>query len=576
MYQVGDHSNIYVIHTESMQCEDVIYLGHKSGGVEIPPLILMGHVFIAENPASDYSLVHAMRIRSQGEGPKLFRPQDPIRTAGRVAVPLVAYGRRLLVLTDRSEIRVYDVDSTKTENTLGESGRLPPRPPNESSQIGYPLADNQTLWVADDKLTKYTVQATVKEIITDPAMTNVGDTFVAPLQLFGNHLIHARRIAGSTGVAVACIHVDEPRKTVWQTQLGVPAGRISVDAAKKEIIAISSGASLFQINGQVLKLGSVDQPLQSLPADGTPMSFTEPVEFENGKMAFFNPVDNKRLLIYDPTIAELRLKMISLDLQDVEVTCPPVAFLGSLAVPTSIGEIRLFKLTDGTAQALPFQPKITPGEKVIMRRPAIIANGQEMVIADDRHNIYRLGIKDQPQPHLAEVASNKLEVDLVTGLAAVGETIYGVARAADKDLVVAISAKDLKETQQFDLKGGRVTWGPERVGDVVMIVTDAKELRLFDANQKELWEKPAVMHGNPAGLPLVAGETYFFAGVQGAVWSLAAATGQEVGRTDVGEPLGAGPIAYQERLLLCGNDGTLHVIPVPVGNAPATTAAGGP
>ena len=108
-----------------------------------------------------------------------------------------------------------------------------------------------------------------------------------------------------------------------------------------------------------------------------------------------------------------------------------------------------------------------------------------------------------------------------------------------------------------------------------MIVTDAKELRLFDAAQKERWEKPAVMHGNPAGTPLVADANYIFASVQGDVWSLVAATGQEVGSIHVGEPLGAGPVAYQERLLLCGNDGTLHVIPTPSANSTSATGAGG-
>ena len=576
IYQIGEHSNIYVINSESLQCEDVIYLGHKAGSIATPPLILMGHVFVAENPGVDYALVHALKIRVQGEGQKLFPTQDPIRTSGRVVVPLVPYGRRLLVLTDLGEIQVFDVDSTKPQDTLVQAGRQTST--LKTPHVGYPLPDGNTVWVADDKLTKYSVQVTKKEINRDPTITNVGDAFVAPLQLFGNHLIHARRVAGSTGVTVTCIHVDDPRKTVWQTRLGVPAGRISVDAAKKEIIAISSAASLFQINGQVLKDGYADQPLQSVATENEGLSFTDAIEFPNGVVGFFNPADNKQFLVYDPAIPASRLKLVPIDLASGKATCLPVEFLGGLAVPTDAGEIRLFKVADGGPLAMPFQPKLEAGEKLNWRRPAIVGNGRELVIADERRNIYRVGLKDQPQPHLAELVSNRLDVDLVTGLAAIGETVYGVTRTDKGDQVVAITGSDLKIAQQFDLKGGRVTWGPQRVGDFVMVGIDAKELRLFDANQKERWEKPAVLHGNPAGPPLVVGESYFFAGVQGAVWGIASATGQEIGSTDLGEPLGSGPIAFQERLLLCGNDGTLHVIRAPTGTPSAATAStnGGP
>lgn len=575
MYQVGEHSNLYVIHSETMQCEDVIYLGHKGGSIEIAPLILMGHVFVTESPASNYSLVHAFRIRSQGEGPKLFRPQDPVRTAGRVAVPLVPYGRRLLVLTDRAEIRVFDIDSTKSENTLTDAGKLPPTQPQP--HVGYPLADGSTIWLADDKLAKYTAQVTRKEITRDQAITNVGDSFVAPLQLFGNYLVHARRAAGSTGVTVACIHVDDPRKTIWQTQLGVPAGRIAVDSAKREIVAISSAATLFQINFTTLKAGYADQPVMSAAAGNTGLSFTDPIEFENGVLAFFNPADNKQLLVFNPAVSEARLRIVPLLTQDSQATCPPIAFLGGLLMPSDKGDVWLFKISDGSQQVLPFQPKLEPGTKVVWREPTTVGDGgREIVLVDDRRNIFRVGLKEQPQPHLAELLANKLDVDISSGLAAVGETIYGAVRTPEKgDTLVAVNAKDLKLAKEFDLKGGRVTWGPTRVGDVVMIVTDGKELRIFDAAQKERWQKPAVMHGNPAGPPLISDANYIFASVQGEVWGVVAATGQEEGSTKLGEPLGAGPVAYQDRLLLCGNDGTLHVIQKPSMNSTSVTGAGG-
>jgi hypothetical protein len=135
---------------------------------------------------------------------------------------------------------------------------------------------------------------------------------------------------------------------------------------------------------------------------------------------------------------------------------------------------------------------------------------------------------------------------------------------------VAISAADLKVTKEWDLKGGRVTWGPEAVNGCVMLVTDEKELHCYTADKQKRWEKPAVMHGQPAGRPFVDGEDFVFSAVSGTVWRIAGATGTEAGKVELNEPLGAGPVGYKGRLLLCGTDGSLHIIAMPVASPPGS------
>ena len=88
--------------------------------------------------------------------------------------------------------------------------------------IGYPLAEATNLWMADNRLTNYRIQVTTKEITRNPAIANVGDTFVAPLQLFPTLLVHVRRPKGSAGAVVAGVPLDNPRKPLWETQVGVP------------------------------------------------------------------------------------------------------------------------------------------------------------------------------------------------------------------------------------------------------------------------------------------------------------------------------------------------------------------
>jgi hypothetical protein len=145
--------------------------------------------------------------------------------------------------------------------------------------------------------------------------------------------------------------------------------------------------------------------------------------------------------------------------------------------------------------------------------------------------------------------------------------LYGVVRTNSSDVMVSLSASDLKVGKEWDLKGGRVTWGPERVGDMVLVVTDEKLLHGFAANGEEVWSKPAVMHGQPAGKPLVDGDALVFASIPGVVWRINRVSGEEIGKAELGEPLGTGPVAFRGRLLLCGLDGALHVIPMPSGGS---------
>ncbi|MFV1969011.1 MAG: PQQ-binding-like beta-propeller repeat protein, partial [Pirellulaceae bacterium] len=122
VFQPGEHSNLYVLSTDTLECKDVFYLGHKSGSVDLRPLVLMKYVFVVENAGRDYSLLHILAIRSEGDGPSLRHAQPSIRFKGNIRVPVVPYGKqRVLVLTDRGEIRVFDVDITDADEPVKEA-----------------------------------------------------------------------------------------------------------------------------------------------------------------------------------------------------------------------------------------------------------------------------------------------------------------------------------------------------------------------------------------------------------------------------------------------------------------------
>ncbi|HJN10502.1 MAG TPA: PQQ-binding-like beta-propeller repeat protein [Pirellulaceae bacterium] len=566
IFQPGDHSNLYALTTDDLTCKDVYYFGHRGGTIAVPPVVLMGHVFVAENKGRDFSLLHVLKIDSEGER-LLQTAQEPIRLKGNVVVPLQVYGSRLLAVTDRSDVRVFNINVNAEENPVAAAAVKSAA--SDETMISYPLTDSGTLWLADNRLAKFDIQVTSKDIILRQNM-NRGDAFVAPLQMHGDVLVLARRKSASAGVTISAVNIDQPRRPLWETNVGIPVGRVAVDVEKSQIRVITAAAALFNIDKDSVATGLNDQPtMTARSTTAIPLAFTEQIELPNGRIAFFNPGDHNQLLIYDPAKASRQLNIQPLDLAGAAVTCTPIALQDGLLVPLDQGAVRLIDPATGQDKVLPFQPRLEPGEKLKWLRPTVVgSDGREFIIANDRREIYRIGIKDTPKPFLAELASGQLDVDFASQLAAVGDVAFAVVQTSGGDVLKPISTGDLTVGDDIDLQGARVTWGPHRVGDVVMVITDGKQLRCFQADRTERWEQPGVAYGTPASPPLEVDGDFIFVSQSGTLWRMSGATGEEVDKTELSEPVGSGPISYNGSLLLCGNDGTLHVLPMLAKPAP--------
>jgi outer membrane protein assembly factor BamB len=234
-----------------------------------------------------------------------------------------------------------------------------------------------------------------------------------------------------------------------------------------------------------------------------------------------------------------------------------VFFGGGLLTPLDNGQVALIDPASGDRQALPFQPRVEAGSKVQWQRPAAI--GSDFVIVDNRRKLYRVALKTQPENGLREVAQAEMEVEITSALAAAGDTVYGVVRGASSDTVVSIAAADLSVGKEWALEG-RVTWGPETLGDLVLVATDRDGLHCFEAGQQRRWKSP-LAYGPLAGTPLVQDGEVVLASLSGMVWSISAADGTELQKRDIGQPLGTGPVDFLGRLLLSAADGTLLVVP---------------
>lgn len=556
LLQPGQHSNLYAISSQTLECNDVEYLGHKSGTIVVPPLVVQDHVLIAENANPSTCRLHIRKIVPDSDGQLFRKTQDPILLKGNVIVPMILYGRRPLVVTDIGEINVFNIDFNAEEKTVEHAAT--PNAPRQERMKSYPVVEGTTLVVVDDKLIKYDLQIT-RKLVRQDSVTNSSEAFIGPPVLMGDILIVVRRLSGSTGATVSALQVDNPRRSVWSTHLSAPVSRASAVPAEKRLDVVTAVGSKFAVDLATLQAGYTSEPVADANVVGA-LSFTDAVVIDEGKVAYFNPVDNSRALIQTPGTGSGQLRLLPLKAVKAKVTCTPRAFQGGLLAPTDNGLVVLASTDTGDNQVLPFQPKLGPGENVQWRRPAVV--GDEFVIVDDRQNIYRVGVNPNPQPFLEAAQTARLDVNIDSPLAAVGDTVYGVVKNSGGDVIVAIKASDLSVAEQIPLVG-HVTWGPVQVDDVVFCLSDADGLLCLTAGGVQRWKTASDFEGDPAGEPLRVEADYVFALLDGTIVRLSGETGETVAKADVGEPLGAGPVAFGNYLLLPGHDGVLHLIRPP-------------
>ena len=553
--QVGQHSNIYALNAERFKCDSVYYLGHKPGGVIVPPLVHFGHAFVAENAGVDYSLLHVLAIKDDGGQATLTAAQEPIRLRGNVIVPIVRYGRRILVATDQGGIEVFDVDMNKRPPVSSAASLAATR---TEPLTAFAAAAGGSLWVVDDRLSQYRVQVTTKEI-TREAITYIGDTFVAQPLITGDQMVHVRHPKAAAGIAISASSLDDIRQNRWEARLEVPITTLSVNA-EQQISAVTAAGTLFEIAAQRFTEGGV---LQLVDESGPRGHFSEAVALPNGETVLFDPMNYQRAVVFEPGDGR-GLRNIRLDLGDSRVTAPPVPFGNAILLALGSGDVAALALANGKPIGKPFQPQLAAGESIVWRRPAVLSE-TEFVIADDRREIYRVALKQDPAPHLELAHSATLTLDLVSTLATLGDTIYAVARSASSDSIVALSPQGLEPVEQIDLGDSRVTWGPETSGDVVLFVTDHSELHCYAAPTEARWKTTAAKLGQPVGLPLAAADMLVFALQRGAVCWVSMDTGEVIGQVELDQRLSAGPVAFRDQFLVAGEDGALIAISLPGG-----------
>ncbi len=564
LYQAGEHSNIYVLSASDLECRDVYYLAHGPGSVEVPPIMTQEHLFIAENTGPGASRIHVLRAPRAAPLERAQAPFD-LRT-GQVKVPPIIYNRRLIVLTDLGAIHVYEVtnDETKPVEEIKYTAT------ETEPVIGSAVADLNRLWVTTRRLSAFDIQAARGQLTRSNLLKHEGDTFVAPLTLFGETVLHVRRHKLSAGVSVTAAKGSNGEE-IWRTDLAVPlAGPPPVDAQQGVISAITAQAELFQVEGALGGERYINKSDENEGSTELNLVLTERIEVGDGRSVFSGPPGDRRFLLFDPA-KESRLDLKIVGKAFGARTTAPVPFAGGLLYPSDVGQVLVLNPSSAAKLAESFQPKLQPGQAVVWHSPAVAdPAGNEFVVADNRQMLYRVGLSTEGTRHLSPIGapidfdknkSDQVQIMCISPLAATSETVAAIVRKGSRDAVVTFALPDLKPGPETPLEG-RQHWGPERVGNTILIANEIDGLMCFDSAGSRRWAVP-MKHGPLVGVPLLSGGDFVFACQNGVIWRVAATTGQDVGIAQLDEPLAVGPVELGSRLLVGTSDGTLQIVPLP-------------
>ncbi len=558
MYVPAEHSNLYALSADNGSCVQSYYVGHDLGTIRVPPVELLGHLFLFENAGTDYCLVHILKVDEQAGTVEVA--QSEIRLTGNVMTSPVVQGRRLIVLTDLGQVSVLDIEPSAERNKVSIVAEQVPtydRPTPTEMAVG-----RSEIWVTGSQIARYQLQINTGKVVRD-WVKHKADTFIAQPILIEDTLIHARQMRGTQGVRITAA---DPRDgtVLWQNDVGVPVALLSADPESRAVFAVTSQAALYQLGAENLAADSTLQPIENPGGDGVALRFGNPLDAGNRRRLLLNQETAKELLVLDPSRSREKLRMVQLMVPEGSVTsAESILMAGGLLLPMDNGRIMLLNWESGMSLGSPFQPPTRPGQRVKWTTPIPNpSDPEQLLICDDSPTLFRLRVGEQ----IRELSKTKMGERLL-GPAAAGNTNWiAAAGGAAGDLLVTYNVNSLEETARKML-GNRIIYGPVSVGDAasgaaVILQTSDGKLHRIEENAEIKWSLD-VPSGQPAAVPQMVNGKMYVTGQDGWILVVDPASGNVEGRVDVGQPLAGNPLVAGSQMLVPGSEGIVFVVSKP-------------
>lgn len=537
VYQLGDHSNLYVLSSEG-KCEAAFSTGHEPGTVHLAPLLMGNYLLLAVDEEVDST---TLRVFQKGRD---FKPLQSLKLAGHLSRAPLAVDKTLYLATDDGNVLRCDVDPAKGDQplvALSPLVGLPAGPPVNLALVG------RELWVAGAGLSIYTLplvgEGTPRRFFTGDRLVDVP----RPLGSGKNSpWVLVRRPRGWPGLAVSLATSAEDLATKpAEVRLASLAGPAGLSAKGEQMALVHPVGGVEEITSGVFTAGE-SPVLASLAAE----SARRPLEgtllaWDDTHSVFLPGPGSDAILVFTPGDAK-SLRRISLP---GPVASTPIRAGDLLLVAIQRGPLFLVDPTKGPVGE-PFWAKLSAGQFPDWRGPTETAPGQ-FVISDGHEKIYRIAVN---QAKLEVAAEAALESPLTSPLAAVGNLVWG----ADARGQLLAFGTDLKPAGAIPLDSP-VAWGPISLGEWVLVATAGERLIAVGSEPTTKWQID-LPHGAIAGATKAGAENVLFASQSGTVWGLKLDTGELLSAIELGLPLAGQPVVASDKVVVTGRDGAVHVL----------------
>lgn len=559
IYQIGEHSSLFVLSATDGTCTSVIYLGHEPGSIIVPPVRVSRYLLVCENDGIHDSVVNVLDLDPQAaEGEEEAPPVRVVQQArlkGHVYTTPIVSGPQVLLVTDAGMITVFQLTGAEGKEPLSLSAEGATAGEDRSELVRYASIAAGRIWIADSQLTQYAVRSAERRL--KPSwIANEGSVSLQPPIVAGKSVIQVRSRRGMPGVVVSAVGVEKGA-TLWETTLASPtAGTPVPDKTTGTVIATTSVGGVFQVKPPADNQVSLrDDPTKAISSAQLDAPIGQVVRLPSGLFALVPngaPID---IHVFQPATTPGQARIEPIALPD-PLSGAPISFADGLLVPTRTGQVFLLDPRTGDKIAEPFQPQLQAGRKYRWSRPALFEDDQ-FVIADDSGGLHLAIVKTEPK-HLAEKASVRLDDPVTSPLAVLGNRVYAVDRA---DSLVWVDLPGLTDKTQQPL-GAKCVLGPVTIGDYVLLITNDDLMHVVNSSGEVRVD--SLPYGRPTGEPVVDGTHWLFATQAGVVWRVDPATGEELAKQETGLALGSSLALYgSSRLIVAGHDGTLYLINKP-------------
>ena len=558
IYQVGEHSSLFVLSAADGTCQSVVYLGHEPGSIIVPPVRVSRFLVICENDGVRDSVVKVLDLEpkpsGEDEGPPSVGVVQQVRLKGHVYTTPIVSGPQVLLVTDAGMISVFQLTGADGKDPLSLTAEGTTAGAEGADLVRYASLVSGRLWIADSQLTQYAVRSAERRL--KPSwIADEGSVSLQPPIIAGKSVVHVRSRRGMPGVVVSAIGFQG--ETLWETTLASPsAGAPIVVGEAGPLIAATAVGGVFQMQPPTAgEVGLLDKATETVPSVELTAPIGQTVHVSTGVIALIPKEEPIDIPVFEAGTTPDGAKRRTIALA-APLSGEAIAFGGGLLAPTRGGQVLLLDPRTGAEIAAPFQPQLEAGRKYGWSRPASIDESQ-FVIADNGGGLHRVVLKSDAPKHLAGAVTVRMDDPITSRIAILGKHVYGVDRA---DSLVRVDLPGLTDKALQPL-GAKCVMGPVTVGDRILLVTNDDLMHVIDSSGKIRVDR--LPYGRPIGEPLVEGTNWLFATATGIVWRVDSATGEELAKEETGLALGSGLVQLGSRLIVAGHDGTLYVTSKP-------------